>query len=100
MGEFSESVVDVGGVGVVVQESGSGSPLLVLHDELGFPGWMGWNEDLADRARQLVPLQPGFGRTPRVAWQRNYRDLAAFYARMIREWGLGPIDVVGFSAGA
>jgi pimeloyl-ACP methyl ester carboxylesterase len=100
MGDYVESVVDVGGVGVVVLESGDGRPLLMLHDELGFPGWMSWNRELARDRRLLVPLQPGFGRTPRVDWFRSYRDLAAFYGRYVRDQGLAPIDVIGFSAGA
>lgn len=97
--ETNEKVVDVGGVGVVTLEGGSGRPLLMLHDELGFPGWMGWNEALAGSHRFVVPLQPGFGRTERVEWFTSVRDVAAFYARMLREWGQGPVDVVGFSMG-
>jgi pimeloyl-ACP methyl ester carboxylesterase len=98
--ESVEGVVDVGGVGVVTVEGGSGRPLLMLHDELGFPGWLRWNEDLAGDRRFVIPMQPGFGRTPRVSWFRSMRDVASFYARMLRESGLGPVDVVGFSAGA
>lgn len=94
-----EKMVDVGGVGVVTLEGGSGRPLLMLHDELGFPGWMGWNAALAGEHRFIVPLQPGFGHTPRVDWFKSVRDVAAFYARIVRESGLGPIDVVGFSMG-
>ena len=78
---------------------GRGRPLVVLHDELGFPGWMRWNEDLADGFEQFVPLQPGFGDTPRVDWVRSYRDLAALYARWVRSCFSGPVDVIGFSAG-
>jgi len=94
-----EKVVEVGGVGVVTLEGGAGRPLLMLHDELGFPGWMRWNEEMAAERRFVVPLQPGFGRTPRVEWFGSVRDVAAFYARLLRESGLGPVDVVGFSAG-
>jgi pimeloyl-ACP methyl ester carboxylesterase len=73
---------------------------MVLHDELGFTGWMTWNRELS-RDRQLkIPLQPGFGKTERVEWLQNYRDLAAFYARMVRTQNWRPIDVIGFSAGA
>jgi len=97
--QLLEKIVDVGGVGVVTLEGGSGRALLMLHDELGFPGWMWWNEALAAGRRFVVPLQPGFGRTPRVEWFGSVRDVAAFYARMLRASGLGPIDVVGFSAG-
>jgi pimeloyl-ACP methyl ester carboxylesterase len=98
--ESKEKVVDLGGVGVVTLEGGSGRPLLMLHDELGFPGWMHWNAALADRHLFVVPLQPGFGRTERVEWFTSVRDVAAFYARMLRENGLVGIDVVGFSMGA
>jgi pimeloyl-ACP methyl ester carboxylesterase len=97
--EVTHSQVDVGGVGVVTLEGGSGRPLLMLHDELGYPGWMGWNAALAGEHRFIVPLQPGFGRTPRVEWFKTVRDVAAFYARMVREAGVGPIDVIGFSMG-
>ena len=99
-GELGESVVDVGGVGVVMLEGGSGRPLLMLHDELGFPGWMRWNGDLAGGRRFVIPLQPGFGRTPQVQWFESIRDVGSFYTRMVRESGLGTVDVVGFSAGA
>lgn len=97
--EVTHSQVDVGGIGVVTLEGGSGRPLLMLHDELGYPGWMGWNAALAGEHRFMVPLQPGFGRTPRVEWFKTVRDVAAFYARMVREAGVGPIDVIGFSMG-
>jgi pimeloyl-ACP methyl ester carboxylesterase len=60
---------------------------------------MRWNDDLAGSRRLVIPLQPGFGRTPRVPWFVSIRDVAAFYARMVRESGLGPVDVVGFSVG-
>jgi pimeloyl-ACP methyl ester carboxylesterase len=98
-GALVESVVDVGGAPVTVLRGGTGKRLLMLHDELGFPGWMKWNQQLALDHEFFIPLQPGFGHTPRVAWVQDYRDLAIFYARLIREMGVAPIDVVGFSAG-
>jgi len=100
VGELVEDVVEVGGVPVVMLRGGSGRPLMFLHDELGYPGWMGWNDDLAGDRSFIVPMQPGFGRTPRVEWFRTVRDVAAFYVRFLRESGLGSIDIVGFSAGA
>jgi len=60
--QLLEKMVDVG-----LEGGGSGRPLLMLHDELGFPGWMRWNEVLAAAGRRfVVPLQPGFRRTPQV----------------------------------
>ncbi len=96
----TEETIRTGGIDLVVVKGGSGKPLLVFHDELGYTGWMTWNERLAEQRTLLIPLQPGFGRTPRLDWISNYRDLAGFYARMLREQRLAPIDVIGFSAGA
>jgi len=96
---WTEETVKVGGTDLVVVKGGSGRPLLMLHDELGYPGWMTWNEALAENRKFLIPLQPGFGKTPRLEWIRSYRDLGGFYARVLREMKLSPIDVIAFSAG-
>jgi pimeloyl-ACP methyl ester carboxylesterase len=82
-----------------VLRRGQGEPLLVLHDELGYPGWMTWNQTLSDLRELWIPLQPGFGDTPRVEWVMDFRDLASLYARWLRESVGTPIDAVAFSAG-
>lgn len=97
-------VHEVGDSPLHVLRAGSGRPLVIFHDELGFPGWMRWNEALSRLREQIIPLQPGFGDTPRVEWVRSYRDLAGFYARWMRELGRGEafaegVDAIGFSAG-
>ncbi len=96
---YREEEIQVGDACLVTLRGGSGRPLLVLHDELGFPGWCEWNRQIATRRELVIPLQPGFGRSERIDWIRDYRDLAAFYGRMVRELGLAPVDVIGFSAG-
>jgi pimeloyl-ACP methyl ester carboxylesterase len=96
----TDQVIEVGDVPVAVRRGGEGPPLLVLHDELGFPGWMSWNDRLATTHELIVPMQPGYGQTPKVDWIRSYRDLAGFYARMVREQGWRGVPVIGFSAGA
>lgn len=99
MANWTENTANIAGTELVLVKGGSGRPLLMFHDELGYPGWMKWNEELAKERELIIPLQPGFGKTPRVEWIRNYRDLGGFYARMLRERNLDPIDVIGFSAG-
>ena len=99
MASFIEETVAAAGVELALLRGGSGKPLLILHDELGYPGWMAWNERLAQDRTLLIPLQPGFGKTPRIDWIRSYRDLAGFYSQVLRELRLEPIDVIGFSAG-
>jgi len=71
----------------------------MFHDELGYPGWTTWNEELAKDREIIIPLQPGFGKTPRIEWIRSYRDLGGFYANVVRELNMAPLDVIGFSAG-
>ena len=95
----TEECLKIAGAELFMVRGGSGKPLLILHDELGYPGWMTWNETLAHERTLLIPLQPGFGKTPRLDWIRTYRDLAGFYSQVIREMRLDPIDVIGFSAG-
>jgi pimeloyl-ACP methyl ester carboxylesterase len=95
----TEETHDVRGSQLVVVKGGSGKPLLIFHDELGYPGWMTWNESFAHERTLLIPLQPGYGKTPRLDWIRTYRDLAGFYSHMVRDMKLDPVDVIGFSAG-
>jgi pimeloyl-ACP methyl ester carboxylesterase len=78
---------------------GSGRPLLILHDEMGYPGWMRWQEELARERALLIPLAPGFGIAPRLEWLRDVRDLACLYARWLRDQKLPRLDVIGFSLG-
>ena len=99
LASWTEETIKVAGTDLVVVKGGAGRPLLMLHDELGFPGWMNWNEALAKEHAFWIPLQPGFGRTPKLDWMRSYRDLGGFYARVLRELQLSPIDVIAFSAG-
>jgi len=99
LANFIEETVKAAGSELALVRGGSGTPLLVFHDELGYPGWMTWNEKLAQDRTLLIPSQPGFGKSPRIDWILDYRDLAGFYSQMVREMKLAPIDVIGFSAG-
>ena len=95
----TEEKLNVAGAELTMVKGGSGKPLLILHDELGYPGWMTWNESIAHERTLLIPLQPGYAKTPKLEWIMDYRDLAGFYSQVLREMKLDPIDVIGFSAG-
>src|SRR5579885_1705150 len=97
--EWREETIHVDDLDLTLIKGGSGRPLLVLHEELGWPGWLKWNSTLAQRHLLLIPQHPGFGRTPRSEWISSVRDLAGFYARYLAEQNLAPIDVIGFSLG-
>src|SRR5271154_2806166 len=97
--QWDEHTIRVAGTELVVIKGGSGRPVLVLHDELGHPGWLEWHSALAREPTLWVPLQPGFGKSPKLDWITSIRDLACFYARVLRETELAPVDVIGFSLG-
>jgi pimeloyl-ACP methyl ester carboxylesterase len=99
LANWTETTANIAGTTLTLVRGGSGKPLLMLHDELGYPGWMTWNEELAKDREFIIPLQPGYGKTPRLDWIRSYRDLGGFYAIMLREMQLDPVDVIAFSAG-
>lgn len=97
--QWREETVRVDETELVVVRGGSGKRLLVLHEELGWPGWLKWNSALARNHSLIIPLHPGYSRTPRAEWMMNVRDLAGFYSRLIKEQDLAPLDVIGFSLG-
>ncbi len=96
---FKEVKFKVGDHELQVVTGGTGKPLLVLHGELGFPGWLKWNTALAAKRTLCIPMHPGFGKSPAADWIMTIRDQAAFYSRFIREQKLTPCDVIGFSLG-
>jgi pimeloyl-ACP methyl ester carboxylesterase len=96
---WNQETVRIAGTDLAMIKGGAGKPLFILHDELGYTGWMTWNERFAQERTLLIPLQPGFGKTPRLEWIRSYRDLAGFYSQMVREMHLDPVEVIGFSVG-
>ena len=59
MTTVTEEKIQAAGAELVTVKGGSGKPLLIFHDELGYPGWMTWNEELALDRTLLIPLQPG-----------------------------------------
>lgn len=98
MAGWQTRVVRLGGVDLTVLEAGSGPPLLILHNELGPPGWQAWHAELAKTRRLVLPVFPGF-RGPRAPWLRGVRDLAVLLGQFLREEGLAPLDAIGFSFG-
>ena len=97
--EWREETVRVDGTDLLIVKGGNGRPLLVLHEELGWPGWLKWNSALARNHTLLIPQHPGFSGAERAEWISNVRDMAGFYARYLVEQNLSLIDVLGFSLG-
>lgn len=99
MANWKEETINIAGAELTVIRGGTGKPLFVCHDEMGYTGWMKWNEALSESRELIIPLQPGFGKSPRQDWMWRHRDLANYYLNVIREMGLDKPDLLGFSAG-
>jgi len=99
-GAFTEGFVEAGGLRIQLRRGGRGAPLLVLHGELGVPGWLRAYGLLAERFDVHVPSLPGFGESTRPEWIASVRDLAAWVTWCVRDLKLAaPLPVVGFSLG-
>ena len=96
---FTEERVQVAGAEMQVLKGGSGSPLLVLHDEMGQPGWLQIHEELAKNYTVYAPSLPGFGVTDRLDWVMNVRDMATWTLWAMEDMGLSNVNVLGFSLG-
>jgi pimeloyl-ACP methyl ester carboxylesterase len=96
----TETFVEVADVRVQLRQGGSGAPLLVLHSELGVPGWLQAYQQLARHFTVYVPSLPGFGQSTSADWIIGMRDLAAWVTWFIRDMELPqPLHVIGCSMG-
>jgi len=97
---FTETFVEAAGVRIQLRRGGAGPSLLILHGELGVPGWLRAYAELARHFTVYVPSLPGFGQSARPDWIVSVRDLAAWAAWCVRDLGLSaPLPVIGFSLG-
>jgi pimeloyl-ACP methyl ester carboxylesterase len=96
---WTEELVEVAGSKLHMIKGGTGQPLLLLHDELGHPGWLHYHAALAQHYTLHIPLHPGCGQSNHLDWVMNIRDLAFWYLDALEELGLGSVPVIGNSLG-
>ncbi len=96
---WTEEVWPIAGTDLHLIKGGSGEPLLLFHDEIAHPGALRFHRELAQRHTLYIPAHPGFGRTPRLDWVMNMRDLAGWYLMALEELGLESVNAIGFSLG-
>ena len=96
---WTEERVQAAGAEMQVLKGGSGDPLLILHDEMGQPGWLALHEELAKNYTVYAPSLPGFGITDRIDWIMNVRDIATWTLWAMEDMGLSSPNVLGFSLG-
>jgi pimeloyl-ACP methyl ester carboxylesterase len=88
-----------GPVPVTFTERGAGRPVLLLHGGAGPQSVEQFGAMLADHARVIVPVHPGFGGTTRPAALDSMAGLAAVYGQLIDDLGLDGVTVIGNSVG-
>ena len=96
---WTEEIRQVAGTSLQLVKGGAGEPLLILHDELGHPGWLRYHAALAERYTLHIPSHPGFGKSERLDWMASIRDLAGWYLDALDELGLNPVPVIGLGLG-
>jgi pimeloyl-ACP methyl ester carboxylesterase len=92
--------VKAAGIAVGLRRAGKGAPLLVIHGELGMPGWLESLALLAEGYDVIVPSLPGFGQSTRPDWIMGVHDLAAWVTWLARDLDIrAPVNVIGCSLG-
>jgi pimeloyl-ACP methyl ester carboxylesterase len=100
MAAMTEAMVEAGGIAVELRRGGAGAPLLLLHGELGCPGWLDSFDRLSQSFDVIVPSLPGYGRSARPDWIMGARDLAAWVTWFARNLDIRtPVNLVGCSLG-
>lgn len=95
----TEEIVEAAGIQLHLVKGGSGDPLLILHDEMGHPGWLRFHAALASQHALYLSLHPGFGSTERLEWIMNMRDLAGWYLEALDDLGLDRVHLLGRGLG-
>lgn len=96
---YREDVVQIGPSKVHLLKAGDGEPVVVLHQDIGNPGWLPFHQELARRFTVYVPSHPGFGKSDRPDWARNVRDLALLHQWVLKRLNLSRVSLVGLGLG-
>ena len=96
-------MVDVRGKKVEMLESGSGEPVLYLHDmwdlHTAQGGMFPFHEQLASKFRLLAPAHPGCGESDSIKSIADIDDLAFHYLDVLDALGLQSAAIVGVGLG-
>jgi pimeloyl-ACP methyl ester carboxylesterase len=96
----TEQLVAAAGITAELRRGGKGTPLLVIHNEFGVPGWIEAYQRLAETFDVIVPSLPGYGRSTRPDWIMGVHDLAAWITWFAREMDIRtPVNLIGCSLG-
>jgi pimeloyl-ACP methyl ester carboxylesterase len=95
---MQESIVQIAGEKIRLQQAGAGPTILFLHGA-GGASWTPLHERLGRDWRVILPEHPGFGRTPIPDWMMSVGDLAFYYLDLLEQLDLQDVHLVGHSLG-
>ncbi len=98
-GAWAEHTVDVSGAKIFLRRAGKGTPVIVLHHDIGTLDKLAFYDELAKSHDVIIPDYPGWGRSPRLEWMRHPRDVAVFMQGLKAELGLAQAALVGLGFG-
>jgi pimeloyl-ACP methyl ester carboxylesterase len=93
------SSIKINDIRIELVERGAGTPLLFLHPHIGLDPGAPALDRLAERARLIAPIHPGFGGSDQPRSFDSIDDLAYFYLDLLDELDLKGITLVGVSLG-
>jgi pimeloyl-ACP methyl ester carboxylesterase len=96
---WTSEIVPLSSGSLHVARSGSGTPVLVLHHDIGSLERLPFYDALAQQHTVLVPSHPGYDKSERPSWMRNVRDIAVVYQALLAEKSLTGVTLVGLGFG-
>ncbi len=99
MAAWTESTIEIAGTKTYLARAGKGSPVLVLHRDIGTPAKSSFHDRLAQAADVIIPHHAGWGRSPRADWMRSVRDMAVMHRGLLAELGIEKATLVGLGFG-
>jgi pimeloyl-ACP methyl ester carboxylesterase len=96
---WTDTASTIAGGRLHVSRAGSGRPVLMLHHDIGTPDRLAFYDALAGRFDVLVPHFPGWGKSERLEWLRNPRDIGAVMNWLSTDLGLTEVSLVGLGFG-
>jgi pimeloyl-ACP methyl ester carboxylesterase len=96
---WSSEIVSLASGPLHLARSGSGTPVLVLHHDIGTLERLPFYDLLARTHTVWLPSHPGYDNSERPSWMRNVRDMAVVYQALIAQKGLTGLTLVGLGFG-
>lgn len=97
--QWTNITVSAAGVDLHVRRGGKGSPILLLHRDIGTLENLPFYDALAQSHDVIIPNHPGYGQSPRPDWVASVRDIAAIYRAMVGKLDLRQATLVGLGFG-